>query len=261
LASNKWINTDIHYINSCISVKSRENTIMIEKNQKGIFIISLDFELHWGIRDKKTIESYKENLLGVRSVVPSLLHLFSEYQIHATWATVGFLFFETKDDLVRELPDKKPNYTNRKLNPYNNMADIGINEREDPFHFASSLTKLISAFPYQEIGSHTFSHYYCLEDGQNVDMFRDDIESAIKIAKKNNLTIESLVFPRNQLNRQYLAVCEEMGIKAYRGNQSSWIYKAKSEENESLFIRGVRLIDTYVNIYGHNCYSIDNPSC
>ncbi len=55
----------------------------------GTFVISLDFELHWGVRDHRTVADYRENLLGVRRVVPALLSLFSEFGIHATWATVG----------------------------------------------------------------------------------------------------------------------------------------------------------------------------
>jgi hypothetical protein len=34
------------------------------KNKKGIFTISLDFELYWGMRDKTTIENYSNNLGG-----------------------------------------------------------------------------------------------------------------------------------------------------------------------------------------------------
>lgn len=227
--------------------------------QKGIFIISLDFELYWGERDKEDLEDYKEILLGGRSIIPSLLKLFAEHKIHATWATVGFLFFESRDELIRGLPTKRPNYANSKLSPYSHINNIGNNEREDPFHYAPSLIKMILSFPYQEIGIHTFSHYYCLERGQDIHTFKDDLEAAIKAAKKYNITIESLVFPRNQFNSEYISICREMGIKAYRGNIPCWIYKARSQEDESLLIRGLRLLDSYVNISGHNSYPSDIP--
>ena len=73
----------------------------------GAFVISLDFELNWGTFDGTTIEAYGDNLLGVRQVVPSLLDLFAAHQIHATWATVGFLFYETKAELLKDLPTMK----------------------------------------------------------------------------------------------------------------------------------------------------------
>src|SRR6266487_5798938 len=61
--------------------------------QYGALVISLDFELLWGVRDKRTIADYGANILGVRRVIPALLDLFAERNIACTWATVGLLFF------------------------------------------------------------------------------------------------------------------------------------------------------------------------
>lgn len=228
--------------------------------QKGAFVISLDFELYWGVRDKRTLESYKENLLGVRFAMPALLKLFGKYKIHATWTIVGFLFFETRDELLKGLPSNRPVYANGQLSPYGYLNSIGNNEKEDPFHFAPSLIKMISACPDQEIGSHTFSHYYCLEKGQDANTFRDDMKAMVKVAEKNNLDFESLSFPRNQFNREYLSICKEIKIKSYRGNEPSWIYSARSGEEESSLRRALRFMDAYFNLSGHNCYSFDEIS-
>jgi len=227
---------------------------------KGALIISLDFELYWGMKHEISLNDCKNNLLAVRSIIPSLLKLFDEYKIHATWATVGFLFFETRDGLIKGLPAKRPVYLNQKLSSYNNINDIGPNEKEDPFHYAPSLIKLIRSYANQEIATHTFSHYCCLEKGQNKDAFRYDLKSALKVAKKYNINIKSIVFPYNQINNQYLSICKEMGIRAYRGNESSWIYKAESQENKSLIKRVLRLTDAYFNISGHNAYPLNNVS-
>lgn len=226
---------------------------------KGALIISLDFELYWGMKRKVSLNDYKNNLLAVRSIIPSFLKLFDEYKIHATWATVGFLFFDTRNDLIKGLPAKLPAYLNKKLLPYDDINDIGLNEKEDPFHYAPSLIKLITSYHNQEIATHTFSHHYCLEEGQNKDTFRHDLKSALEVAKKYNLNIESIVFPGNEVNNQYLSICREMGIRAYRGNESSWLYKAESQEDELLIKRVLRLIDVYFNISGHNSYSLNTP--
>lgn len=226
--------------------------------QKGVFVISLDFELYWGMLDKTTLEEYRENLLGVRSAVPFILRLFDEYGIHATWAVVGFLFFETRDELMKHLPTRRPDYLGRKLSSYSHIYNIGSGEREDPFHFAPSLIKMIASFPHQEIGSHTFSHYYCLERGQDVNTFRDDLEAARKVADRYALNLESLVFPRNQFQSEYISVLREVGIKAYRGNESSWIYSPETDAgNQRLLKRALRLIDAYINLSGHNSYSLE----
>ncbi len=222
----------------------------------GKFVISLDFELMWGVRDKKSKTNYGDNILGVHNVIPKLLEVFRKYDIKATFSTVGLLFFETKQELLDGIPKLKPQYNNPNLSPYNGYFNILGNDYEtDEYHFAPKLIKEIQKYPEQEIGTHTFSHYYCLEPGQTIDTFKADIESAIAIAKRYNIDLKSLVFPRNQFNNDYLKICLELGISCYRGNEQSWLYKAKNEEDESAFRRAFRLIDAYVNISGHNCYS------
>ena len=149
----------------------------------GKFIISLDFELFWGMRDERTIEQYGGNLKGVHQVIPRLLTIFNESQVKATFAIVGFLFFEKKVELLNNLPEKQPGYLNKNLSPYSGHFDfVGKDAETDPYHFAPHLIRCIRNYPEQEIGTHTFSHYYCLEEGQTKEEFKADIESALKIA-------------------------------------------------------------------------------
>lgn len=226
------------------------------KPRKGIFVISLDFELYWGVRDKRTIERYQDNLLGAREVIPRILRLFEKYEIQATWAIVGLLFYGTRRELMESLPVKTPHYVDTNLSPYPQLAAIGNDERDDPFHYAASLIKAIASCPGQEIGTHTFSHYYCRESGQQADEFREDLKAALQAAKPYNLTLQSLVFPRNQVNRDYLSICQEMGILAYRGNEKSWIYQVDKPHTSLIWQRVLRLLDAYINYSGHNCYSL-----
>lgn len=55
----------------------------------GTLIVSLDFELFWGMLDQCALEAYQDNVLGGRTAIPRLLDLFQKYSIHATWAAVG----------------------------------------------------------------------------------------------------------------------------------------------------------------------------
>jgi len=221
-------------------------------------VISLDFELYWGVRDMMTISQYKDNLLGVRQAIPGILKLFQEFDIHATWATVGLLFFDSKGELLKHLPENKPEYTDQSFSPYLAIEHIGSSEQEDPFHYGLSLIEKINSVPNQEIGTHTFSHYYCLEKGQLKEQFRDDLKAAINIAKVRNAEVKSLVFPRNQVNPDYLSICRDLGILCYRGNEHSWLYRPDCTREESVFKRALRLIDSYVNLSGHHSYSINS---
>lgn len=223
----------------------------------GKMVISLDFEIYWGVRDAVELKNYQEHLLGVQEVIPLLLKTFDKYKINATFATVGFLFFKDKKELTEGLPPQKPQYTNHKFSPYKGYLNlIGADEESDPFHFGIKLIQKIRDAG-QEIGCHSFSHYYCLEKGQTKEEFRDDLLFAKKIAGKNGVELKSFVFPRNQYNKDYLNICKELGFTSFRGNEKSWLFSSKTQENGTTFRRPFRLLDAYLNLSGHNCYSYE----
>ena len=223
----------------------------------GTFVISLDYELFWGVRDKRTIKSYGANLRGTRQAVPAMLELFRAHGIRATWATVGFLFFERKTELLANLPVAQPAYADANLSPYPALPEVGEDETADPYHFGLDLLRQIQATPGQEIGTHTFCHYYALERGQTAETFRADLAAAIAAGRRVGVEIKSLVFPRNQYNAEYLAIGRELGLTSYRGNEPHWIYKERSEEQQALWKRGARLLDAYVNISGHHTFRLE----
>jgi hypothetical protein len=227
-----------------------------KRQEHGRFVISLDFEINWGVRDQQTLAQYGANLLGVRQAIPAMLGLFEEFGLRVTWATVGLLFFENKRDLLAHLPTVRPAYADPNLSPYLVLDQVGENEAADPYHFGHSLIAQIRRTPGQEMATHTFCHYYCLERGQTAEAFRADLTAARQVAREQGMELRSLVFPRNQYNPEYLAICQELGIMSYRGNESSWIYKERNEEQQSLYKRGARLLDAYLNLSGPNCHSL-----
>ena len=68
---------------------------------------------------------------------------------------------------------------------------MGNDEEDDPYHYGYTLLELIKNSKH-ELGTHTFSHYYCLEEGQTAEQFKADIEAAIKIAAEKGVTLKSL---------------------------------------------------------------------
>ena len=88
--------------------------------QYGSFIISLDFELFWGVRDKKSIASYGGNILGAKEAIITMVDLFTKYNVKATIATVGLLFCQTKSEIYKFIPTKKPSYVKKNLSPFEN---------------------------------------------------------------------------------------------------------------------------------------------
>lgn len=219
----------------------------------GAFVVSLDFELHWGVRDLYPADGgpYRANLLGVRAAIPRLLDLFEEFDIAATWATVGFLFARSRQELLRFWPAILPAYDDPQLCPYSEAT--GRSEDDDPLHFAPSLIGLIRGHPRQEIGTHTHSHFYCLEPGASRAAFKADIDSAVAIAAEQEVTLRSIVFPRNQCNPEYEDILVEAGMTCYRGSEQHPMYRAASFAEYNQPNRRVgRLVDTYVAYSGPN---------
>lgn len=219
----------------------------------GQLIVSLDFELFWGMLDCSTLESYGDNVLGGRVAIPRLLELFQKYGIHATWATVGFLFGENRKELEGYFPEAslRPSYADPKLDPYGWFDAIGEKEQDAPCFYAPSLIRQIAATPGQEIGSHTFCHYYCREKGQTLAQFEADMRAARAIGKAKGFDVTSVVLPRNQCEPEYTEVLQKCGFTAYRDEENDWIH-----EKIKCFplLRLLRLIDVYLPLTGQGGY-------
>lgn len=218
--------------------------------KKGSLVISLDFELMWGMIDNPQAEQYKEtNVRQVPEVIDRLLDTFQKHKVHATFATVGFISYPNPEALLKELPDSLPQYKNTSLNPYFNDYIKRIPEEDYPIYFRPDLIEKIKQTPGMEIGTHTFSHYYCWEEGQTLENFDADIAKAKEIGIKIGAVPQSIIFPRNNVSKEHLEVCRRHGVTIFRGNPSKF-FKNKKSRLSSIFQSACRLADNYVNLSG-----------
>lgn len=227
----------------------------MEEN-KGTFTISLDLELHWGVCSRLSVDAYRKNLDGTRVAIQQMLSLFDEFNIHATWATVGFLFCKTFQEMELCSPLKKPVFKKPFYSSYNYFESIGENELEDPYHFGNSIINEIKKYKSQEIATHTWSHLFCLEEEVKLIDVENDLISAIHIARHHNVQLDSIVFPRNQYNSETLKALCKVGIKYFRGVTPGRLYSSRKREDENILIRILRFIDAYINLSGANAVNI-----
>ncbi|HRN92722.1 MAG TPA: polysaccharide deacetylase family protein [Ferruginibacter sp.] len=192
----------------------------------GTFCISLDFELHWGCFERMTLNEAEQTYFMItRELIPVKLDLFRAYDTHVTWAVVGMLYHRNVEEWNRSLPAHIPTFKNPKVSAYEWIKQYGFLNETDPCHFAPDLIQKIKTTPHQEIATHTYAHYFCLEEGQTREQFREDLEMAVRIAREDGSEIHSLVFPRNQFNPEYLSVCKDVGISAVRSSPNIWYWK------------------------------------
>ena len=221
-------------------------------SSRPFLVISLDFELFWGMRGYASLRAYRENILGVRQAIPTMLRLFREYGVHATWATVGFITFENKRDLLAHAPDVRPQYRDRHRDPYVYLESIGETESRDPYHYGYSLVRQIIDTPGMELASHTFSHLCCLEPRDNPGAFRADLRSSVEANARLGISSRSLVFPRHQYDAYHLTEAAAVGFSVFRGNEAHRSYEAVPDSQLPRIKRAGRVLDAYVNVHGHN---------
>nr|WP_262485620.1 hypothetical protein [Crocinitomix algicola] len=181
--------------------------------------------------------------------------MFERYEMHVTWATVGLLGHNSIDELI--------NYEDRKKIPYKNSAYSPFPlsyEKYSVFNpdklLAPTLVQRILNSPLQELGSHTYSHFYTLEEGVTLDDFKIDLKRMTDLGLRFNTRFETIVFPRNQVNTATLEVLGKEGYLAYRGNQENRFWKNSQYAQESIFKKTLRVVDAFFPISRTKSYQL-----
>ena len=221
----------------------------------GKLIVSIDFELRWGILDilGQDVEKYRENLLSVHENIPWILKVFEERDIAATWATVGAVGCEDWNEFDRVKPLLKPSYQNQQMvydNDYNRMIDP-----KGKLYFAPELIKKILKTKKQELGTHTFGHIYGTEPNVTYEELKYDLLSCKKFfSDKFSFSPESLVFPRNQVIYADKLMKEGI-ITTYRGNEPVEYLSADKQRTQKVVNR-VKIFLDAVNPFVSHAYQM-----
>jgi hypothetical protein len=167
--------------------------------KRGSFVISIDTELAWGRPPGYNLEDYLPLIRRVDQVIPSLLKVFDEYQIPATWAIVGKLFL--------------PEWDSTSENPIRGeISGPGL------------LDQILHSQTTHEIASHSFGHVW-FDEIDEAEAERD-IQQAIEAAQTWDLELRSFVFPRDQIG--HTGVLARNGFTGYRGRNSTYSVPSRS---------------------------------
>ena len=200
---------------------------MKRKRNAGVFVISLDFELFWGVADIADIAQWENDIKKVYDIVPRTLDLFEKYGIHATWATVAGIMLDDYKELLQYLPEDLPEQTHEIISKFNFSDEL--KSIPDYMLFGNKLVQLVKNAEGQEIGTHTFTHYYCDKKDSNIKDFLYEMDTASLIMKKKGYgECNSVVFPRNQVSECYVHVLPQ-NIYAFRGSIPGYIDKLKKK--------------------------------
>jgi peptidoglycan/xylan/chitin deacetylase (PgdA/CDA1 family) len=211
------------------------------------FVVSLDFEMFWGVAAFRSLQNYRRNVEGEWSAIPRMLALFHKREVQATWATVGMVMCRDHAQWRETRPVLLPGYSRPELSAYCHDAFA----REHPrLFFARPLVEQILATPGQELASHTYSHFYCGDQGVTPEQFGADLACARVAAAGLGAHFKSIVFPRNQLRDTFIALLPQYGFRVYRGNPQNWIYRNGDVMPGGLVGRGIRFLDAWLPLSG-----------
>lgn len=212
----------------------------LRKLDKGVFTISLDFELIWGTVDLFGPDSFRRACEFERErIIDQLLALFTEFDFPATWCILGHLFLE-KCETINGYKHPEIIRPNHAWHPedwfQHDPCEI---ENEHSIFLGRSLVEKIKNCPVkQEIGSHSFSHVIFSDEGCSRETAESEMQECVRLANNIGVKLESFAFPRNEVG--HLDVLREQGFTCYRGVEPNWYENQKVPEKAR---RVLRLID------------------
>ena len=189
---------------------------------RGVFTLSLDFELIWGTIDRGGPERFQRACEVEREVViDRLLALLVEFEISATWCIVGHLFLNScaAADGIKHPEIVRPSHSWVEGDWF--AHDPCGSENTDPIFYGSSLVEKIRACSVpQEIGCHSFSHVIFGDEGCSREVAASELAECVRLAGERGVELRSFAFPRNRVG--HLDVLREFGFTCYRGPEPVW---------------------------------------
>lgn len=196
---------------------------------KGVFVLSMDVELSWGMVDKPDqLRNNTRYIEQARDCIDKLITLFEKYDISATWAVVGHLLLKECQVLDGQ---KHPDIPRSKYPWYSRdwfEECPCTSDKENPLWYGQDIVnKIINCKVRQEVACHSFAHIPYGDKNTCRAAVKADLSNCIGEAERAGLKLRSFVFPRN--NAGYVDELNCFGFEAYRGIEPTW-YKAFPEK-------------------------------
>jgi len=178
--------------------------------EKGVMLMSFDFELAWGTRGRPAARHCKPFWEGTREAISGLLKLFERYDAPATWAIVGALLMGGKRERHPWLADAS-------------FSDIPVgNSTTHPHWYAEDILEMLASHPVnQEIGCHTLTHRFIKPGAAGRDAFREELQRFRVLCDELYLDQPtSFIYPKAKM--AHFDVLVEEGFRCIRGPENKW---------------------------------------
>ncbi len=180
-------------------------------DETGYFLFSLDTELAWGHFDSDSLRRKEFSPDGSRErrSIELILDALEEFNIIATWAVVGHLFYE-RCEKCDECPiaDWKGEY----------QSFEEAYETSHPLWYgADVIHTLLTRGAQHEIAFHGYTHKVFDENTMSEEAARTEIREWLKVSKGKGIAPQTVIFPRDKVG--HLRVFSEAGFTCYRSEE------------------------------------------
>jgi peptidoglycan/xylan/chitin deacetylase (PgdA/CDA1 family) len=199
-------------------------------DETGTFVISLDFELAWGTRGRPAAAKVGPYLDGAREAIRGMLDLFEEFDISATWATVGALLMSQPGAQRRH-----------RMITSSRFDDIppGDHISAPNWYAEDVLDQILNCSVPQEIGCHTLTHLYVNTEPEGRQELADELDLFLELFNELGLPRpRSFVFPKAY--QAHFDLLADRDFYAYRGPEDRWYEHLPG----TLPAAGIRLVDS-----------------
>ena len=177
--------------------------------ERGVFTLSIDFELIWGTLAGRGVEKYRKQCeLERQFIIDRLLALLVEFNLPASWLVVGHLFLD-RCGVNHEL--SQANFTV----PCPSSSSSGSEDVNSIFCGRSLVEKIQDCVVPQEIGCHTFSHPIFTEENISRERAEAELAACVRLSNERGIRMQSFVYPQNKSG--YVDLLRKYGFTCYRG--------------------------------------------
>ena len=213
--------------------------------ERGYFIFSLDTELGTGFFD---MDEDRKRLFSAdgsreRKKIQRIISLLEEFQIVATWAVVGHIFYDHCEKCnVCPILEWKGKYKS---------FEEAYDTRHPLWYGADVIDMLQNQKMEHEIAFHGYTHEIFDEKQMSKEKAEIEIQEFLRVVRRRGIEPTSIVFPRDKAG--HLDLFKKYGFVCYRGQESlPLIIKNR------LFIG--KVIKTIDHIFGISTPPIYDPS-
>ena len=183
--------------------------IRSDGDRVGYFLFSIDTELAWGHFDGVPAGMFDSQGERERQTILRLLDILEEFNIVATWALVGHMFYDRceKCDVCPVLEWKGKYESFREIYETDSRLWYG----------ADIIDTLIQRGARHEIAFHGYTHRLFDETGMTEQDAQLEIREWLRVAGRKSILPKAVVFPQNRVG--HLGLFKKHGFVCYRGDE------------------------------------------